>query len=186
MAQEQSGGFFASIISTLFNFSNDMHEPAVGYEGFEVINPDGGTDDAEGEADKGRWKRELDGAALLDGSKAGSGGLFRNCVGEWMHGFWANVGATNGKIAELWGLKEGLQVARRGSIRDLSVEGDSLTVVRAVNKGVGANHPWRNLILYCKDLMNELGIAEIFHVCREVNRCADKLAELPLPKWWLS
>ena len=31
----------------------------VGYEGLEVINPDGGTDDAEAEAMKGRWKQEV-------------------------------------------------------------------------------------------------------------------------------
>ncbi|GFS37858.1 OSBP(oxysterol binding protein)-related protein 3C [Actinidia rufa] len=30
----------------------------LGYEGMEVINPDGGKDDAEEEANKGRWKQE--------------------------------------------------------------------------------------------------------------------------------
>lgn len=31
----------------------------VGYEGLEVINPDGGTDDVHEEASKGRWKQEV-------------------------------------------------------------------------------------------------------------------------------
>jgi hypothetical protein len=31
----------------------------LGYEGLEVINPDGGTDDAEAEALRGRWKQEV-------------------------------------------------------------------------------------------------------------------------------
>ena len=31
----------------------------LGYEGMEVINPDGGKDDAEEEANKGRWKQEV-------------------------------------------------------------------------------------------------------------------------------
>jgi hypothetical protein len=31
----------------------------VGYEGLEVINPDGGTEDAEAEALRGRWKQEV-------------------------------------------------------------------------------------------------------------------------------
>lgn len=31
----------------------------VGYEGLEVINPDGGTEDSELEAQKGRWKQEV-------------------------------------------------------------------------------------------------------------------------------
>jgi hypothetical protein len=31
----------------------------LGYEGLEVINPDGGTEDAEEEALRGRWKQEV-------------------------------------------------------------------------------------------------------------------------------
>lgn len=31
----------------------------LGYEGLEVINPDGDTEDAEAEAHKGRWKQEV-------------------------------------------------------------------------------------------------------------------------------
>lgn len=31
----------------------------VGYEGLEVINPEGGNEDAEVEAHKGRWKQEV-------------------------------------------------------------------------------------------------------------------------------
>lgn len=31
----------------------------LGYEGVEVINPEGGKEDAEEEAQKGRWKQEV-------------------------------------------------------------------------------------------------------------------------------
>lgn len=31
----------------------------VPYEGLEVVNPEGGTEDAEEEASKGRWKQEV-------------------------------------------------------------------------------------------------------------------------------
>lgn len=31
----------------------------LGYEGLQVINPEGGTQDAEEEAAKGRWKQEV-------------------------------------------------------------------------------------------------------------------------------
>lgn len=31
----------------------------LGYEGLEVINPEGGTEDAETEAQRGRWKQEV-------------------------------------------------------------------------------------------------------------------------------
>uniref|UniRef100_A0A5B7BVU2 Putative oxysterol-binding protein-related protein 3C-like n=1 Tax=Davidia involucrata TaxID=16924 RepID=A0A5B7BVU2_DAVIN len=59
--QKQSGGFFASIASSLSNFGSAMQKSVnglVGYEGLEVINPDGGTEDAEDEAQRGRWKQE--------------------------------------------------------------------------------------------------------------------------------
>lgn len=31
----------------------------MGYEGLEVINPEGSTEDAEAEAQRGRWKQEV-------------------------------------------------------------------------------------------------------------------------------
>jgi len=31
----------------------------LGYEGLEVINPEGGTEDAEAEAQRGRWRQEV-------------------------------------------------------------------------------------------------------------------------------
>ncbi|XP_065852389.1 oxysterol-binding protein-related protein 3A-like [Euphorbia lathyris] len=58
---KQSGGFFSSIASSLSNFGTAMSRSVnglVGYEGLEVINPEGGTEDAEEEARMGRWKQE--------------------------------------------------------------------------------------------------------------------------------
>lgn len=46
----------------LFLFSVSL----VGYEGLEVIIPDGGTEDSEVEAQKGRWKQELHWYLFLD------------------------------------------------------------------------------------------------------------------------
>lgn len=37
----------------------------MGYEGLEVINPEGSTDDAEEEASRGRWKQEVWNDAML-------------------------------------------------------------------------------------------------------------------------
>ncbi|KAL1200559.1 Oxysterol-binding protein-related protein 3A [Cardamine amara subsp. amara] len=55
------GGFFASIASTITNFGSVMSKSVnglMGYEGLEVINPEGSTEDAEEEASRGRWKQE--------------------------------------------------------------------------------------------------------------------------------
>ncbi|RZC78885.1 hypothetical protein C5167_003104 [Papaver somniferum] len=59
--KQGGGGFFASIASSLSNFGSAMHKSvngALGIKGLEVINPEGGTEDAEEEAHKGRWKQE--------------------------------------------------------------------------------------------------------------------------------
>ncbi|KAL0316335.1 UNVERIFIED_CONTAM: Oxysterol-binding protein-related protein 3A [Sesamum radiatum] len=60
--QKQGAGFFTSFASTLSSFGNAMSKSVnglLGYEGLEIINPDGGTEDTEVEAQKGRWKPEL-------------------------------------------------------------------------------------------------------------------------------
>nr|GMC91849.1 oxysterol-binding protein-related protein 3A-like [Ipomoea batatas] len=51
------GGFFASIASTFSSLTKSVNG-FLGYEGLEVVNPDGGTEDAATEAQKGRWKQE--------------------------------------------------------------------------------------------------------------------------------
>ncbi|GJR30344.1 oxysterol-binding protein-related protein 3A [Tanacetum coccineum] len=51
------GGFFSSIASSFSSFKNQVNG-LLGYEGLEVINPEGGTEDAEVEAQRGRWKQE--------------------------------------------------------------------------------------------------------------------------------
>ncbi|XP_074267921.1 oxysterol-binding protein-related protein 3A-like [Silene latifolia] len=54
-------GFFASVSDGFSMFSNAMHRSVnglLGYENLEVINPEGGKDDAEEEAQKGRWRQE--------------------------------------------------------------------------------------------------------------------------------
>ncbi|XP_021888365.1 oxysterol-binding protein-related protein 3A-like [Carica papaya] len=58
---KQGGGFFASIASSLSSFGSVMTKSVnglLGYEGLQVINPEGGTEDAEEEAKRGRWKQE--------------------------------------------------------------------------------------------------------------------------------
>lgn len=46
-----------NIVGSHFYFSSDSR--LLGYEGVEVINPEGCKDDAEEEAQRGRWKQEV-------------------------------------------------------------------------------------------------------------------------------
>ncbi|KDO51159.1 hypothetical protein CISIN_1g012776mg [Citrus sinensis] len=58
---KQGGGFFASIAAGWSTFGSAMSKSVnglLGYEGLEVVNPEGSTEDAEDEARRGRWKQE--------------------------------------------------------------------------------------------------------------------------------
>ncbi|XP_057484692.1 oxysterol-binding protein-related protein 3C-like [Actinidia eriantha] len=59
--KNQNKGLFAAMTSGFSMFGTAMQRSVnglLGYEGMEVINPDGGKDDAEEEANRGRWKQE--------------------------------------------------------------------------------------------------------------------------------
>lgn len=58
---KQGGGFFASIAAGFSTIGSAMSKSVnglLGYEGLEVVNPEGSTEDAEEEARRGRWKQE--------------------------------------------------------------------------------------------------------------------------------
>ncbi|KAG2552966.1 hypothetical protein PVAP13_9KG493000 [Panicum virgatum] len=60
-AASSGGGFFSSFAAGMRTWGTAVHKSVnglLGYEGLEVINPDGGSDDAEEEALRGRWKQE--------------------------------------------------------------------------------------------------------------------------------
>ncbi|PKU76056.1 oxysterol-binding protein-related protein 3A [Dendrobium catenatum] len=57
----ENGGFLSSISSSVKFWGSAVQKSVtglLGYEGLEVINPEGGTEDAEAEAERGRWKKE--------------------------------------------------------------------------------------------------------------------------------
>ncbi|PKA63231.1 Oxysterol-binding protein-related protein 3A [Apostasia shenzhenica] len=59
--KREGGGFFSALTSSVKFWGNAVQKSVnglLGYEGLEVINPEGGTEDAEAEAERGRWKKE--------------------------------------------------------------------------------------------------------------------------------
>jgi hypothetical protein len=54
-----AAGFFSSIASSFSNFGISVNSVnTVKHQGVEIINPEGGTEDTEEEAKKGRWRQE--------------------------------------------------------------------------------------------------------------------------------
>jgi ribonuclease HI len=81
-------------------------------------------------------------------------------------------------MAELWGLHEGLLLARSCGVQQLEIQLDSKVVVCSLKEGkIGSASSW-SLIKKIKLLLNHSWQVKITHVYREANRCADILANI--------
>ncbi|GAU12817.1 hypothetical protein TSUD_73040 [Trifolium subterraneum] len=71
--------------------------------------------------------------ARKDNNKAGCGGIIRGNKGEWLGGFAKGVGECSAFIAELWGVFEGLSLAKRMCFRKVELHIDSVAVVQVIS-----------------------------------------------------
>ncbi|KAH9752901.1 putative ribonuclease H protein [Citrus sinensis] len=117
------------------------------------------------------WKYD-DGARKSSGLSS-TGGLIRNCYGEWIIGFGMNVGVVTIIGAELWGLYQGLCLAWDNGIRQLQVEVDSLCVTRLVADDEIRPNAHASLVRGIKELLNRTWQVQVKHVYRESNFAAD-------------
>ena len=60
---------------------------------------------------KGWFTLNMDGLALGNSGRVGDGGLLCNSDGNWVNGFTRGSGNTNSCLAELWALRDGLNIA---------------------------------------------------------------------------
>jgi ribonuclease HI len=79
-------------------------------------------------------KLNTDGACK-ENNRAGCGGIIRGNQGEWLGGFAKGVGVCSAFVAELWGVLEGLQYARRLRFMAVELNIDSVTVVQVIKTG---------------------------------------------------
>ncbi|PNX95782.1 ribonuclease H [Trifolium pratense] len=88
-------------------------------------------------------------------------------------------GNTSAYMAEVWGLYEGLSMARNLGLERLEVQVDSEVLVKVTKKdGTGCTMSW-NIMKKIRDLLLELDCeVRIKHIFREGNRCADALANM--------
>ena len=86
----------------------------------------------------------------------GAGGLIRDHRGNWIGGFSRNIGFTHSLAAKLWGLRDGLTLAKNLNIKKLHVELDAKVVtdiITAQNVSTLSNHPCNSLISDCRLLI---------------------------------
>jgi ribonuclease HI len=119
-----------------------------------------------------------DGAAKEQMKQAGCGGVLRDAEGRWIEGFAKYLGHTSAYMTELWGVYEGLQLARRRNIEKVEVQIDSQVLVHNLQNGHNGNIVECALMQRVKSLLELSWEVRITHVFREVNRCTDVLANI--------
>ncbi|GAU28906.1 hypothetical protein TSUD_59160 [Trifolium subterraneum] len=81
-------------------------------------------------------------------------------------------------MAEIWGLYEGLCLARNLGITRLEVQVDSEALVKAIQgSNVGGNMYW-NIMKKIQELLNLDWEIRLTHIYRDANRCTDILANM--------
>lgn len=109
---------------------------------------------------------------------AGCGGLLRGAHGEWLGGFSRNLGITSAYEAELWGVLEGLLLARRLGFQMVDLRIDSTCVVNGIQGKATGCVRGVVLVTHIRKLLDVNWAVRISHVYREANKCADCLANI--------
>ena len=77
-------------------------------------------------------KLNTDGASGLGSDRTGCGGIIRDECRQWIMGFSRRIGVANSFIAELWGLRDGLQLCCCRDFDSLEVEIDAKAIIDAL------------------------------------------------------
>lgn len=131
----------------------------------------------------GEWvKVNVDGSCDQRTGKIGAGGIIRDHSGKWMVGFLHNIGKGNSFIAKAWASLSGIQVAIDRGFSCVILESDSLEIVKLINdlNPLPTEHPLFSIVFSIRQCMGRLANVKVVHVFREVNTCADMMANLAI------
>lgn len=73
-----------------------------------------------------------DGALRCNSTQTAAGGLIRDHNGNRVAGYCRNIGAATCFTAEIWGLRDGLQLATRFQLPNLEIETDSMVMMQSL------------------------------------------------------
>uniref|UniRef100_A0A2N9G7T7 RNase H type-1 domain-containing protein n=1 Tax=Fagus sylvatica TaxID=28930 RepID=A0A2N9G7T7_FAGSY len=100
-------------------------------------------------------KLNSDGSALGNPGSAGAGGVLQDCSGKWISGFAPHIGFTTSFVAELWGLRDGLMLARQLDVSKIVIEIDAKSLIQLFKVAlIQHTHCEGN---YCADLLAKAG-----------------------------
>jgi ribonuclease HI len=109
---------------------------------------------------------------------AGCGGVFRGKNGKWICDFSKALGACSAYVAELWGVFEGLKLARLCGFRKVQLHIDSWVVASTLALREGGTADGWSLLQNIRRLLELEWEIKIRHSYREANKCADALVNM--------
>ncbi|GKV28437.1 hypothetical protein SLEP1_g37496 [Rubroshorea leprosula] len=123
-------------------------------------------------------KLNTDGSAKGNPGISAAGGIFRDHHGNWKLGYARKIDWSNCLAAELWAIRDGLQLAIMHNFSHIIVESDSLVAIHLLHEPPPPSHNLSPLIFDCRELLQLIHHAELKHVVRESNMAADQMAKL--------
>ncbi|KAL4621362.1 hypothetical protein ACB092_06G222000 [Castanea dentata] len=125
-------------------------------------------------------KLNTDGSSRGSAGAAAGGGLIRDEVGNWVIGFSRRIGRADSFVAEIWALRDGLQLCHQMNIHVVMIELDVKALVDVLNSPSYCNLMISPLLDDCIILISQIPQVRVKYIYREPNRCADCLANLGL------
>lgn len=123
-------------------------------------------------------KLNVDGSCYTSTGFYGAGGLIRDCDGNHIVDFSANVGKVGVIGAELFAIRQGLMICSELGFNSVCCESDSMEPVHlCLLPSIPPHHRFAALIADIHHLLRQRWNCNLSHILREGNACADQLSK---------
>ncbi|KAL0392872.1 UNVERIFIED_CONTAM: putative ribonuclease H protein [Sesamum radiatum] len=123
-----------------------------------------------------KFKLNTDGSSLENPGLAGAVGIIRDSAGHVHLAYQITLGTGTSVLAELTAVWRGLELALTHGLAPLVVEVDATTVISLLQ--FRASGKWEvQYLIMCIVRLQQLLVADVQHIFREVNGAADHLAK---------
>lgn len=114
--------------------------------------------------------------ASKENNQAGCGGIIRDVSGNWVGGLSKYLGICSAFMAELWGVLEGMRLAKSLRLRKVESNVDSMLMALVLKSRKSNDIKSLPMIKRICKIMEEFDGCKISHAFRETNVCTDVLA----------
>ena len=127
---------------------------------------------------RGWHKLNTDGSSLSNPGKASGGGILCNESGTWIKAFTRKIGIATSFVAELWALRDGLNMCLNMQISALEIDLDAKVVADLMCNAETLKNDNATIVADCRHLLSQFPQVKVSHCYCEANRRADALARL--------